>query len=125
MARKCFTLWDCLVVAVLLITALASWLLMPHADGAMVIVERQGRVLFRAPLHCRREVSLDGPLGPTVISIENGWVRVKNSSCPRHLCQHHKAIRRSGEMLACLPNGLVIRVAGPVSVPEPYDFLSH
>lgn len=119
------TFWDGCLVAILALLALIAWPLVGGQTGTRVIVERKGQVLFSAPLDTDRSVTLEGPCGPTVISIEKGRVRVSESSCPQHVCQKQGAIGAHGETLACLPNGLLIRIAGRSSAPKDYDFLSR
>lgn len=59
--------------------------------------------------------------GYNKIVIQNGGVRVTESSCPDGLEISSGAIESSGEMLVCLPNRLVIRIAGQ----EETDGLSY
>lgn len=119
------TVWDGGLMGILLLAALVAWPLMRGPEGARVIVERDGRVLFSAPLDTHRRVSLDGPYGPTVVLVEQGQVRIESSSCPRHLCQRQGSIQRQGQMLVCLPNRLLVRICGPATDANDYDFLSR
>jgi hypothetical protein len=116
---------DVCVMLILLVAAACAWLMMRAPEGVRVVAERDGRVLFSAPLNVRREASLEGPLGPTVLLIEHGSVRIIASSCPQHFCQKQGAIARCGETLVCLPNRLVVRISGPSDADKTYDFLSH
>lgn len=119
------TAGDCCLMAVLLLAALIAWPLACGSAGARVIAEQQGRVVFTAPLHTRRQVSLQGPAGLTVLLVDGGRVRVLQSSCPQHLCQRQGAISRQGETLVCLPNRLLVRITGSSSSEKNYDFLSR
>jgi hypothetical protein len=109
----------------LLAFAVCAWLLMRAPEGGRVIVERDGQVLFSAPLDMPRRVRLEGPVGPTVLSIEEGRVRIVASSCPQHFCQRQGAIARAGETLVCLPNRLLVRISGAPDAGKDYDFLSR
>ncbi|HEY5999828.1 MAG TPA: NusG domain II-containing protein [bacterium] len=96
--------------------------------GALVVAAslRAGR--GHAPAHAevsvsgRQAVSLDlgrdavhdvrGVLGVTRIEVRARRVRVLSSPCPRQVCRHGGWIARPGEVLVCVPNGVVIRLVG-------------
>jgi hypothetical protein len=113
------------MMAFLLLAALVVWCLGRGSEGATVIAEQQGRIVFTAPLHSRYRVSLPGPVGATELLVEAGQVRISQSPCPQHLCQRQGAIAKKGEALVCLPNSLLVRISGPPSSLTDYDFLSH
>ena len=51
-------------------------------------------------------------LGETIVAIESGGVHVVSSPCPEKICISMGTIRRPGTWIACLPNGLFIRIEG-------------
>lgn len=55
-------------------------------------------------------VPIPGPLGETVVEIKDGKALVKSSPCPNQTCVAARAIGKSGEWNACLPNKVMIRV---------------
>jgi hypothetical protein len=63
-------------------------------------------------LRVSRTIEVEGPLGVTRIVVENGGVRVAESPCPHKLCIRKGLITRSGDLAACLPNGVVVTVTG-------------
>jgi hypothetical protein len=120
------TLLDRVILVALLLICLAAWWPALRAPaGRTVFIERDGQVLFRAPLSAERSVRVPGPLGPTVVEIRGGRVWISASSCPLHLCQRQGAIARRGELLACVPNRLLVRIAGRAETPDAYDLLSR
>jgi hypothetical protein len=58
------------------------------------------------------DVRVDGPVGPTVISIHAGGIRVEAASCRDKVCVAMGTISRPGAWIACLPNRLFIRIQG-------------
>ena len=56
--------------------------------------------------------------------ISRGRIRIRESACPRKLCMHTGWISRPGEMIVCVPNALLIEVAGASGRPA-YDAVSH
>ena len=121
------TLLDKTIVLVLLLGAAASFVsLGGDAQGERVVVEREGRVLFTAPLGENRTVSLSGPLGETVLSVHDGRAGIEAASCPNKVCMGMGKIDRAGELVACVPNELLIRIEGTSGAEEKgYDLLSH
>jgi hypothetical protein len=55
---------------------------------------------------------ISGPLGDTIVEIKDGRARVKSSPCVNQSCVNSGAIHRKGQWLACLPNGIFVRVSG-------------
>ncbi len=80
------------------------------SQGSDVIVEVDGKPAYTLPLNVNRLLSVDGPYGPTLIEIEKGKVRVKESHCRNQICVREGWISRGA--IVCLPNKLVIIVGG-------------
>jgi hypothetical protein len=57
-----------------------------------------------------RELTVTGPLGPSVLQIKDGKVRFVSSPCRNKLCVHSGWLSRGGEFAACLPNHISIVV---------------
>ncbi|ORJ62204.1 NusG domain II-containing protein [Geothermobacter hydrogeniphilus] len=94
--------------------------------GSRLVVERDGRIIYRAPLDRDRRMRLAGPLGETLAVIEHGTVRVLASPCRHKVCIGMGRISRSGEWLACVPNHLLLRIEGGRSPAEDgYDLISR
>lgn len=58
--------------------------------------------------------------GQARLKVEQGAIRLLPmpvSVCPRKICSHTGWIRRAGETIICVPNRLVIRLAGEGSRP--------
>ena len=104
---------DRLVVALLLLFCgvLLVWL-RPGPPGRRVIVERDGKVVFTAPLDRDRVFAVSGPLGATQLAIHQGGVRIEDSPCPHKVCIGMGRIDRRGEIIACVPNHLLVRIDG-------------
>ena len=89
-----------------------------------LVIEQDGQALYVAPLEEDGSVEIPGPYGATRIEIAAGRVRVKEASCPQRLCVAMGAIGNAGELVACVPNRLIVRVSGEGNGPG-YDFLSQ
>lgn len=71
----------------------------------------------------RSDVALaDNP--DMILEVRRGRVRVAQADCPRKLCQHAGWISRPGQTIVCLPNRLLIEIAGGNKAPA-YDAVSY
>ncbi len=121
------TLLDRLIVLALLLVAVAFFVRFGQRPrGERVVVEQGGRVVFTAPLGADRTVSLPGPLGETVVVIRGGRVCIAAASCPNKVCMGMGEVARQGELLACVPNALLVRIEGGGDPgKKDYDLLSR
>ncbi len=107
------TLLDRGIVLLLLLAAGCSFALLERgAAGERVVVERDGRVVFTAPLAEDRTVALAGPLGETELAIRDGAARILASPCPHKICMGMGPAARTGDFIACVPNHLLVRIEG-------------
>ncbi len=113
-----------LLIVVTILVVLSFLLLFRQSTGARVVVSSDDRIVFVAPLDKDRRVELDGPLGITVLQIENGAARIISSPCSQKICIGMGEARHTGDLLACVPNHLVISIEGD-SDGEEYDFISR
>ena len=80
-------------------------------DTLYLLVESQdGSALY--PLSEDREITLEGPVGESVIQIVDGEASFKHSDCADELCVQSGAISKPGEWAACLPNEVIISTRG-------------
>lgn len=84
----------------------------PGGRPAQAEVEAGGNVVTTLDLARDGVSEIQGPLGVTRVEVRGGRVRVISSPCPRQACRHGGWIGAAGEMLVCLPNEVVIRLAG-------------
>lgn len=57
-----------------------------------------------------RNVLVDGPQGKTGIAIADGFVHVRSAACRNQLCRHMGPISQEGQLIACAPNKVMIRI---------------
>ena len=57
-------------------------------------------------------VEIEGRLGTSTIEVRAGRVRFTDSPCVGRQCIHAGWLSRSGQVAACLPNGVVVEVGG-------------
>lgn len=91
-----------------------------RADKA--IVRRGGEVFAELDLSRNRQLEVPGPLGATIIAVENGRVRVLSDPGPRQYCVRQGWLERPGEIAICAPNEVSVQIGGGKSR---YDSISY
>ena len=117
---------DWLIVLTLLGISLAgiAWLA-AAPSGSFVVVTCGDQTCYTADLDQASSFHLDGPLGRTDLVIDEKGAYVTASPCPRKLCIAMGPARRSGDLVACVPNRIMLRIEGPPGKELPYDLLSR
>lgn len=104
---------DFAIISIILCIAVVSGIVV--YDGSqgrlqVVIQGQEGSWIY--DIHDTRQEKILGPLGITIIKIENGQVLITDSPCPNHTCIAAPPIARNGEWSACLPNKVIVRIEG-------------
>ncbi len=124
---KCLTPFDRKLLIIVAALVILSFLLpLGQGAGTRVVVSSDDRIIFVAPLDKDQRIELDGPLGITILQIKNGGARVISSPCTQKICIGMGEARHAGDLLACVPNQLVIRIEGDGNGEDTeYDFISR
>ena len=114
MIRRYYTRGDAVLTFLLLLLSLAGILSFRvfSGGGKHVVVEVDSRRVLELSLDKNVTTTVDGPLGETVVSVENGTVRVPESACPHGICTRMGAISYRGEIIVCAPNHVIISIHG-------------
>ena len=84
---------------------------------------RQGDKVFGTyDLNQIRELKITGEMGISLISIHQGKVRFKQSTCRNQYCVHQGWLSRAGQVAICLPNQISLQLMGAKST---YDSLNY
>jgi len=83
-----------------------------HALGRTLLVRDASGDVIALELADARTLSVEGLKGDTVIEIARGAARFVSSPCPHKTCIKRGTISRSGEWIACVPNGIFATVKG-------------
>lgn len=81
-------------------------------EGACAVVQVQQKELYRLDLQKETEIMIKGGDGFNKIEIKDGAAAVKEADCPDKICVHTGAVRKTGEIIACLPHELTITISG-------------
>jgi len=105
---------DVVLIAVLVVSVILSFPLFRlfSVRGELVSVSVNGREVNRFPLSENRDLSVQGPLGKSLIRVRDGKVWVTKAPCPQKICMKMGKISRSGEIIVCIPNRVFIKIEG-------------
>jgi len=115
------------VIAAFVICAALFLAIGLRPPGQLVQVMQDGDTIYRAPLDRDFKAELSGPLGTTHLEIRDGAAQVVSSPCPYKVCISMGKISRQNEIIACVPNRLLVKVVGTDELDKEsdYDLLSR
>ena len=108
---------DRLLIAVLACLALAATPVAlalegrPGPDGTAIFVDAPTGT-SRLPREHDATVTIDGARGRLTVEVLGGAVRVAAAACPDQTCVKTGWVRAPGSAIACLPNGVTVRIGG-------------
>jgi len=88
----------------------AFWGDRTEGTQAAVFVGREQVAMLDLEVSADHEIH--GRIGVSQLRVEAGRVRFIDSPCPGRICVHSGWLARTGEVAACLPNGIVVEVLG-------------
>ncbi|MDT8325161.1 MAG: NusG domain II-containing protein [Bacteroidota bacterium] len=82
------------------------------SSGSMLVVEDVRGIVDRIRLDDggSRSFEVDGPQGRTGVTVRNGSAHVHKASCRHALCRKAGFASRPGEVIACAPNRVLLRI---------------
>lgn len=84
--------------------------------GGTLIVELTGAAPTTHDLSNYGVLPVVGPLGVSQIEIGSKGARVISAPCVHKICMRQGWMQRAGDVAACVPNGLVLRIAGAAPI---------
>jgi hypothetical protein len=105
---------DAVVVALAALLVGAAWAALWHDGGPAEYARVSAPGAPPQRLELARDTTLDvqGRRGTSRLEVHAGRVRFVDSPCVGRLCVHAGWLARSGQVAACLPNGVVVEVMG-------------
>ncbi len=104
-----------LILALVLLAAAAAAFLLQRQllseEGARAVVRVGGQEPVELDLSKDQEFWAGDPeIGRNLVRVEDGAVMVVQADCPDKVCVHTGPICQEGEVIACLPHGLIIYI---------------
>lgn len=106
---------DFIMIGIILIIIVAGYLIINKVfikEGQTVQVLVEGELIEAFSLDEDIEYKIESENGVNSLVIKDGTAYIEEASCPDKLCVHQKAISRAGESVICLPNKVVVKIAG-------------
>ncbi len=112
-------------LTILLLVALSFLLLKSNSseDKPIAVITKNGVELYRIDLEKAtgpKEIKIEGTV-TSLIEVEEGKIRFKDSDCPEKICVKTGWISRPGQVAVCLPGGVVIKIIGENQYEEMID----
>ena len=104
-----------LLVLLVVLTAFTPRFLPAGTAGEMLSVQTLD-LTTEIPLEVDGRYPVTGPLGKAWLIVEKGHAHLENAPCPLKICEAMGPIDRSGELIVCLPNRIVVKITGPEEV---------
>lgn len=92
------------------------------APASKLKIRQGNHIIGTYDLNQTRELHIKGALGESIISIQQGKVRFKQSPCPNQYCVHHGWLSHAGQVAICLPNQISLQLMG---AKNSYDSLNY
>lgn len=89
--------------------AVTAWSAPPGQEAVVIVADREVR---RLDLDRPQRVTVEGRLGPTELRVKAGAVRFNHAPCDSKRCVRSGWQERRGATAACVPNAVMVRVAG-------------
>jgi hypothetical protein len=90
------------------------------ADKA--VIRGGGKIFSVVPLSRDQQIEVPGPLGVSIISIQQRKARIASDPSPRQYCVRQGWLQQAGEIALCLPNQVSVELVGSR---KKYDSLNY
>ncbi|WP_455201492.1 NusG domain II-containing protein [Kaarinaea lacus] len=81
--------------------------------GNQAAIAIAGKHWLTIDLYQEQVINVEGRLGDSKLEIKDGKIRFISSPCDTKQCIHQGWIHQSGEIAACVPNAISVRILGP------------
>jgi hypothetical protein len=104
---------DAILILVIALLAMVAVPVVASARGEAdeaIITGPGGETIV--PLGRDGEFEIDGRQGTVRVRVHDGAVAVIDSRCPDEICMSTGSISAPGSVVACVPNGVIVRIEG-------------
>ncbi len=103
--------WLTLIAGAVGVVLLTQWLWSGELADK-VIIRSGGKIFVEASLLQDRQIEVPGPLGTSLIAIQNRKARIVSDPSPRQYCVRQGWLEQAGEIALCLPNQVSVELTG-------------
>ena len=99
---------DIVIIATVLILSVIVLLFnfLENGSGATVKISKDNEIIYEVSINEDRVLELE----TNTVIIEKGRVWVEKANCKNQICVNHKPIKKTGEVIACLPNNVLVEI---------------
>lgn len=112
-----------ILAGILLVSAVWIIIYSTKDAGGLVLITLEGRVIQEMPLNVNGSFLAGSKEGDyNLVVVEDGKAFVSEANCANRICKNSKSISKSGEVIVCIPHGLVITI---VSTEKEVDAVAY
>lgn len=109
MAR--FYVFDAVIFVFFLSLVISSVFLLSSGNhGALYVEVEAMNEKHYLPLDKNEKLTIEGPIGKTIVTVNDGTAHVSDSDCRDKICISMGEITHSPDWIACLPNRVFVRI---------------
>ncbi len=113
MKSRLVTITDVILIIFFLVVGVGSGVLLWRKPApARFCVIQSSRQVEMIPLSRDTVLVVFGPVGKTTVEVKSRRVRVRDSECHDKICVRMGWIGYGGQMIACAPNRVIVRITG-------------
>lgn len=100
-----------IVVFACLVVASFAFVNALSGEGSVVLIQVDGAIVHKTSLKETHIIAVHGTHGQLTVEIRGGKVAITQAQCPNHICVKTGWRTHSGEIIVCVPNNTVVRIA--------------
>lgn len=109
---KKITLIDVIIFLLFLIISALSFSLYANVSGKPEVHITSGDKEWVYDLSVDELITVEGPIGKTIVEILDNRVHIHSSDCKNQICVLSGWIDKPGQWLSCLPNDVFVLIKG-------------
>lgn len=104
---------DKILLVILIVSIVLSFIYIGGIleQGSGIMVEVDHKLVYASHLDQDDVFTVRGDLGELVLEVSQRRIRVVRSECPNQICVRTGWRSREGDMIVCVPNKTIIRIA--------------
>ena len=114
--------WFVVVFAAAMLPVLYVGLWSSDKPAHFIKISNSQRVVEQKSLATDQQFAVAGNLGQSTLEVKQGKVRFVDSPCRAKVCIHSGWIHTRGQILACVPNGVLVELSGGTSEFDSINF---
>jgi hypothetical protein len=100
------------IVLALALTVVVGWKAYNRGTDSLSVVVKGPDKTWLFPIEAEERISVEGPIGETVVEIRKGRASIVSSPCDGQTCVAAGELDKNGQWAACLPNRVFILIEG-------------